>query len=102
MDIRVADMSINIPDRPKSKTYLSLKIKELSISHHIKLKAGRFTFNKDRELFVQSFRMNVDHAIVVFGTELIHLTDKPFNMQIIYENLAYSPLLSKIDPQLIE
>lgn len=80
MDIRIADMTINIPDRPMSKTCLSLKIKEFSVSHHIKLKAGRFTFNKDRELFVQSYRMNFDHAIVVFGTELINLTDKPFNM----------------------
>jgi|LauGreDrversion4_2_1035121.scaffolds.fasta_scaffold31701_4 hypothetical protein len=37
----------------------------------------------------------------MFGGEMA-LTEKPFNMNIIYEGLAYSPLMVKIDPKVID
>ena len=101
MDVKICNAQINIPDRPNSKTYLSLVVKEFAVSQNIQLKAGRIQSSKEKELYVRSFRMNAHHSRFMFGQDII-LTEKPFNMGIIYEGLAYSPLLQKVDPKVID
>ena len=101
MDVKICNAQISIPDRPNSKTYLSLVVKEFAVSQNIQLKAGRIQSSKEKELYVRSFRMNAYHSRFMFGQDII-LTEKPFNMGIIYEGLAYSPLLQKVDPKVID
>ncbi len=45
--------------------------------------------------------MEVDKAMIVYGGDTI-LTDEPFNLSILFENLAYSPILAKLDPKIID
>lgn len=101
MHIKLSDFGIIIPDRPDSKNALSLKVDTFTVTQHLHTKAGRIPLNKEKELLVKSFRMNAENSKFMFGDD-IPLTEAPFNMQIVFENLAYSPLLSKIDPQLVE
>jgi hypothetical protein len=101
MNIDIQDFAINMPDRPQSRNYLSLTFKEFRVSQHIKLKAGRVMMNKNKELWAKSFRMEVDKAVITYGGDTI-LTDEPFNMSVLYENLANSPILAKLDPKIVD
>jgi hypothetical protein len=39
--------------------------------------------------------------MIFFGEES-PVNDEPFNLAIIYESLAYSPILGKLDPRIVE
>jgi hypothetical protein len=57
--------------------------------------------NKNKELWAKSFRMEIDKAVITYGGDTI-LTDEPFNMSVLYENLANSPILAKLDPKIVD
>lgn len=62
MDVKLTDLSINIPDRPNSKNFLALKVEKFQVSQHLRLKAGRISTNKDKELYVKQYRMNAENS----------------------------------------
>lgn len=45
--------------------------------------------------------MDVEKAMIVYGGDTV-LTEEPFNMSIIFENLAFSPIFAKLDPKLVD
>jgi len=57
--------------------------------------------NKEKELWAKSFRMEIDKAKIIYGGDTA-LTDQPFNMSILFENLANSPILAKLDPKIVD
>jgi hypothetical protein len=101
MNINIQQFAINMPDRPQSRNYLSLTFNVFRVTQNIKLKAGRVMMNKNKELWAKSFRMEVDKAVITYGGDTI-LTDEPFNMSVLYENLANSPILAKLDPKIVD
>lgn len=101
MDVTLTNFQITIPDRPRSKTFLALTAKEFHVSQQVQLKAGRVYSDKEKELYVSSFRMQATKCRFAVNGETI-LTERPFNMQIIYESLAYSPIMLKVDPKVVD
>ena len=52
MNVLVQDISVTLPDRPKSKKYLVLHIEKLSCHQVLEKKSKRLNFKQDKKLYV--------------------------------------------------
>lgn len=101
MIIVIKDLSLRIPDRPGSQEYLALTINQLSVGQSLVLKPKRVIHKPEQRLYVKAFKINCDDVLIKFGQNSL-LTKDTFNIKVTYENLAYSPLINRIDPYILD
>lgn len=101
MIIVIKDLSLRIPDRPGSQEYLALTINQLSVGQSLVLKPKRVIHKPEQRLYVKAFKINCDDVLIKFGQNSL-LTKDTLNIKVTYENLAYSPLINRIDPYILD
>lgn len=101
MHVTIKSLEVKVLDRPLSDNYLSLQIDKLSINQVLSQKPKRVIHKPEQKLYVKTVKVTADEVSLKFGRNC-RLSQSNFNLRISYETLAYSPLLSRVDPSLVE